>query len=75
MRKFKKVAIEKDVVEEIYCNICGEEITKNIHSHFDDYLHIEKVWGYHSKKDGKKDDFDVCQRCYEEWIKTFKISI
>lgn len=75
MKKYKKVSIEKEIVEEVYCNICGEKIAKNSHNHFEDFLHVEKVWGYDSKKDGKKDDFDVCQRCYEGWIKTFKISI
>ncbi|NLK21868.1 MAG: hypothetical protein GX308_07260 [Epulopiscium sp.] len=75
MRKYKMISVEKEMIEEVYCNICGEKIEKDIHNHFEDYLHIEKTWGYNSERDGQKDDFDVCQHCYKKWIKTFKLPI
>ncbi|NLM48446.1 MAG: hypothetical protein GX198_06490 [Epulopiscium sp.] len=75
MRKYKAVPIEKEVIDEVYCNICGKKIEKVSPNQFEDYLHIEKLWGYHSKNDGKKDEIDVCQACYEKWINSFKISV
>lgn len=75
MRKYKVVSVEKETIEEVYCNVCGEKIRKNSYNHVEDHLHVEKVWGFHSNKDGKKDEFDICQSCYEKWIKSFKISV
>ncbi|NLJ88005.1 MAG: hypothetical protein GX327_04385 [Epulopiscium sp.] len=75
MRKYKAVSVEKEIIDEVYCNVCGEKIKKISSNQFEDYLHVEKVWGYHSNNDGKKDEFDVCQVCYEKWLKSFEISV
>jgi ribosomal-protein-alanine N-acetyltransferase len=75
MRKYKTISVSKELVDEIYCNCCGKRIEKNAHQYFQDHLHVEKQWEYHSKKDGKKHEFDICEECYDKWIKSFKISI
>ena len=36
-----------------------------------DFLHIEKVWGYFSKKDGEHHSFDLCEACYDRMRKEF----
>lgn len=40
----------------VYCNCCGKEIRmeENMRYALEDYIVIEKIWGYFSKKDGKK---------------------
>ncbi len=76
-----QVLQEKKVVsigekEEIYCNCCGEKIEKlpsvDI---FSDFLHIDKNWGYLSKKDLVTHSFNICECCYDKWISTFRIPI
>jgi len=38
-----------------------------------DYIHVDKAWGYCSDKDNQVHSFDICESCYDRWIKTFKI--
>ena len=49
------------------CHCCGRAIGQ------EDYLNIEKVWGYFSKgKDGQKHEINICEDCYDRWIQGFK---
>ncbi len=75
MRTYKTISVKKQEIEEIYCNVCGKPIQKNNHGYFEDHLHIEKTWGYNSKYDGETHHIDVCQSCYEKWVKQFMLSV
>ncbi len=58
------------------CNSCGQAINAVSPSGiFVDYLQIEKEWGYFSSKDMMGHSFNICETCYDKWIKTFKISV
>ena len=61
---------------EVYCNCCGSKIT-NIEGKVikKDYLHIEKKWGYFSQRDMEGHIFNICESCYNSWIKTFAIPV
>ncbi|MBR5468079.1 MAG: hypothetical protein IKU80_02485 [Firmicutes bacterium] len=63
---------EVEITEKVICNCCGEEIKKNAHGYLQDYIHIEKKWGYTSENDGKEDLFDVCEKCWFDITKKFK---
>ena len=52
--------------KKIICNCCGKEIGQEPGIIRQDYLHIEKEWGYFSGKDGKKQEFYLCEECYDE---------
>lgn len=67
MRRYKKE--EVDVIDIIVCNKCGREIVE------EDVLAIEKRWGYFSSKDNEVHRFDLCEKCYDEWVSTFQIPI
>ncbi len=69
----KKEAAEKEVVEKVICNCCGKEIEKNSHGYMEDYIHIEKTWGYTSSKDGDKTNVDICEECWNKFERNFKI--
>ena len=61
---------------EVYCNCCGELITKaDLTKKHADYLHVEKAWGYFSSKDLSGHSFNICEACYDNWIKSFCIPI
>ena len=66
---------ETKEVEKIYCNKCGKEIVVKNGVPQEDILTVEKRWGYFSEKDNQVDDFDLCEKCYDEFTETFKIPI
>lgn len=75
MRRYDTVVEKNTVVDKIICNVCGNEITKDKHGYIKDHIHIEKTWGYNSSKDGEVHSIDICESCYDEIVKNFKISI
>ena len=48
---------------EIYCNGCGRKIKRKGQILQEDILHVEKSWGYFSKKDTERHMFDLCEEC------------
>lgn len=58
--------VEREFVTDVYCDICK----KRIHTEFDklheDYIHIDKKWGYGSKNDGKECAYDICEDCWSK---------
>ena len=60
---------------EIRCNCCKKKIQKSGEISTEEFFHVEKVWGYFSKKDGEKQEFDVCEECYDKWTSSFKIPV
>ncbi len=61
----------------VYCNCCGKEIvgTEDTKAEMEDYVIIEKSWGYFSKKDGIRHKIRVCESCYDKWVKTFALPL
>jgi len=51
----------------IICDLCKHDIDIN-EVESDDYIHIEKEFGYFSNFDGEHHSIDICSRCYEEHI-------
>ncbi|NDO45950.1 hypothetical protein [Clostridium sp. MD294] len=74
MKVYETVTEDNKRVEKVLCNCCGKEITKQ-HGYFSDYLHIEKQWGYFSQKDSRKDNFDICENCYDKFVNSFVLPI
>lgn len=73
MRQYK--VIETKEIDKIYCNKCGREIAMEGGILTEEILEVEKRWGYFSAKDNQVDSFDLCEKCYDEWIATFTIPI
>lgn len=59
----------------LVCNKCKKNIKKNLHNYYDDFLKIEKRWGYHSSFDNEVHYFNLCENCYNELINSFLIPI
>ena len=75
MQKYKPVAQEILKTDRVYCNLCGKEIKKDSHGNFQDYLTVEKQWGYFSSKDNETHTFDLCESCYDSLIAQFVIPV
>ena len=66
-----RIPMKKGMI--IYCNMCGKEINRQDGIPTGDGLHVEKHWGYFSKKDGEIHTFDLCETCYDQLTDQFVI--
>lgn len=73
MRQYKNE--ETKAVSKIICNKCKKEILVKNGIMEEDVLSIEKRWGYFSNKDNEVHQFDLCEECYDEIIKGFRIPV
>ena len=73
MRQYKMQ--ETKEVYKIICNKCGKEIFVKNRIAAEEVLAVEKRWGYFSNKDNEIHEFDLCESCYDEFVKTFVISV
>ena len=48
------------------CNCCGRVLEQ------EEYINIEKQWGYFSDRDGTIQRGKICEECFERIAKTFK---
>lgn len=51
------------------CNGCG----KKINTDRQDFLRIEKEWGYFSKKDMELHEICLCEECYDKLLSVLEI--
>lgn len=59
----------------IYCNRCGSLICTEGEAGKSSFLTICKEWGYFSEhKDGTVHRMDLCEPCYDAWVRTFAIA-
>ncbi len=61
MRVYENVIENDKKVQKVLCNCCGKEIA------------IQQ--GYFSEKDGRQDNFDLCENCYDNMVKHFVIPV
>ena len=59
----------------IYCKRCGSPICTEGEAGKSSFLTICKEWGYFSeRKDGTVHRMDLCESCYDAWVRTFAIA-
>ncbi len=75
MRQFRTELERTEKIEKIICNKCGKEILVRGGVPQEDVLEGRKRWGYHSRKDNQVDCFDLCEDCYDELIRSFRIKM
>ena len=75
MRQYNTEFRETKEIGKIICNKCGREIPVVKGVPQEDVLEVEKRWGYFSRKDNRIDHFDLCEKCYDEFVKGFQIKI
>ena len=73
MRKYKNQ--KENQVQEILCNCCGKKIRIENGMVMEGVFHGQVQWGYFSQKDGRKDEFDLCENCYDRFVKSFALPI
>ncbi len=73
MKKFKSVKIECKETISIFCNMCGEEVQKDQHGYYHSFFDTSYRWEYPSKFDNEVHSFQLCEKCYENFISSFKL--
>lgn len=59
-----------------FCNCCAKRINLgNTENSSEEAVFIYKEWGYFSGKDLEIHHIVLCEECYDQWIKTFKIPV
>ncbi len=66
---------ETKEVSKVICNKCGREIVAADGRLEEDVLSVDKRWGYFSEKDNQVDSFDLCEKCYDEFVATFLLPV
>lgn len=65
-----------EVIKDVICNMCGNSCKK--HEGFDgsfSFATVKAHWGYFSdNRDGELHEAQICQKCWEDVVKTFKHS-
>jgi hypothetical protein len=68
MKIFETEMVEQEVLKRKVCNRCGKDN--------DEWSNIETLkfcYGYGSDNDGQIDEFELCEDCFAEIAKTFKL--
>lgn len=59
----------------IMCNMCGKKINDKIGNDMEEYVSLEKNWGYFSNKDSETHTMNICEQCYDIFIAQLKIPV
>ncbi len=71
MKKFKSVKVECKELESILCNKCGKELKNHKNGFYHSFFDTSYRWEYPSKFDNEVHSFQLCEECYEQFIKSF----
>ena len=71
MRKYD----ESKQLMEATCNCCKKCLKIQNGIITEGVFSVEYAFGYFSNKDEEIHKFDLCEKCYDEWIKTFQIPV
>ena len=63
----------KDRIVQVVCNRCKRMLPVENGIVLEDYLHVDKTWGYFSNQDGEQIVFDLCEDCTKTLIKQFRL--
>ena len=71
MRKYD----EKNQLMEATCNCCKKSLKIQNDIITEGVFSVEYAFGYFSRKDEEIHKFDLCEECYDEWIREFRIPV
>lgn len=75
MKKTKTRQTEETFVDSIICNKCGKEYRDDEPFDWDKIFEFKIVFGYGSKRDGSIWEYDICEDCLCDFVKTFDIPV
>jgi hypothetical protein len=70
----EKQTKEVEVLVDVKCDRCGESCWDKIEMNME-YAEMKAMWGYGSGKDCERHKIQLCEKCYDETIKTMGIKV
>ena len=58
-----------------FYNCCGKRLHMAGNHVAEGVMHVCKDWGYFSKKDLVRHEFDMCEQCYDKMTAEFQIPV
>ena len=71
MRKYNK----HNQLVSMQCNCCKKELHVEEGIVTEGCFSVDYTWGYFSNKDGMQHKFDLCEDCYDRFVKELTIPI
>lgn len=71
MRKYN----EQNQLISMQCNCCKKELRLEEGIVKEGCFSVDYTWGYFSNKDGMCHKFDLCEACYDRFIKELSIPV
>lgn len=65
----------REEIIQVVCNCCGRSLPIENGMVLEDYIHVDKVWGYFSDRDGEEIVFDLCESCTRALTKRFRLPV
>lgn len=75
MRRYTACEKHMNKTTKIVCNRCKKEIDVMNDIPREAVFSVEHRWDYFSEKDNEVHRFDLCEGCYDEWVRTFQIPV
>ena len=69
MKVYGKTTSTERKVQKIFCNQCGRPMKIENGIVREGIFSAEVSFGYFSKKDGIRQEFDLCEECYDRMIR------
>jgi len=66
---------QEAILQQVRCNACGKEMQVRKGMLVEECFHAKNVFGYFSEKDGVCEEFDLCEKCYQEMVRHFQIEV
>lgn len=63
-----------DKLVDVKCDRCGESCWDEEHMNIE-YAEMKAMWGYATKKDCERHKIQLCEKCYDETVKTMGIKV
>lgn len=65
----------REEIVQVVCNCCGKTLPVENGMVLEDYIHVQKRWGYFSEQDGEEIAFDLCEKCADRLIQGFRVPV
>lgn len=70
MRKYKS----SGQLDTVICNCCGKKLVVSGGILREGGFMVDHAWDFFSEKDGEVHHWDLCEECYDEMIRQFRIA-
>ena len=59
----------------VQCNVCKKKMNLEQGIVKEGCFVVDHSWGYFSNRDGMRHQFDLCEKCYDQFIRNFAIPV